>query len=106
MVFAQQLTRMAEAHAFRVHHPVDYAPTFAARSLTVPDVLDGIDAQARIGVLVERAQADQVLAAPSQLHPARFGQPLDLLLRDSRHSLNLLFRVFGPFPENPVKRKL
>ena len=86
---------MAEADAFGAHHPVDYRAARAARAETVPEIFLRADHQARRVVFVEGAEADEVRAVPFEFHAARFGQtferdfplqPLDLALRDARHS--------------------
>jgi hypothetical protein len=94
MVGPQQLDRMAEADPIGPHHPVDGRPARVARSHAVPEVLRRSDDQRRTAVVVERAEAMQVGPQPLQLDPSRLRQPLhrdlslqplDLILRDSRH---------------------
>jgi hypothetical protein len=102
MIFSQQLDGVTEAHALRAHHPVDGSSSRAARSETVPEIFSWTDDQRWIVVVVEGAEADEVRAVPFQFHAARLGQafegdfalePLDLLLRDSRHRF-ASFRLF------------
>ena len=77
VVAFQQLQRVCVADSFGPRHPPDHVAALAARALAVPYILHRVDAQTRIAVVVERAQADEFLAAPTQLDPSRLGQPLD-----------------------------
>jgi hypothetical protein len=58
-------------------HPSDHVAALAARPFAVPHIRHRIDVQAGIAVVVEGAQANQLLAAAMQLDPPRLGQPLD-----------------------------
>jgi len=49
----QQLKRVAEGHAFNLHHKADDVPTFAAGSEAVPQILLWADDKARRLVLME-----------------------------------------------------
>src|SRR5580692_9601763 len=81
---------MMEAHALGPHHPEDYVAALAAGPLATPHILRRIDVQTGVPVVVERAQADQLLAAANQLDSPRLGQPLD------RHlALDPLFHFRG-----------
>ncbi len=77
MISLQQLQRMMEAHAFGPHHPQDYVAAFAASALATPHIFRRIDVQTGVPVVVERAQADQLLAAANQLDAPSLGKPLD-----------------------------
>jgi hypothetical protein len=86
---------MPEAYPFGFHHPVDYRTASAARSQAVPQILARRDDQRRLMIVMERAQADQVRSVALKLDPSRLGQPLhryfslqplDLMLRNPRHS--------------------
>jgi len=106
MISLQQLQRMMEAHALGPHHPQDYVAAFAASALATPHIFRRIDVQAGASVVVERAQADQFLAAANQLDSPRLGQPLD-----GHFPLDPLLHLRGnighrrpSFAEKPVKR--
>ena len=104
---------MTEADAVGPHHPVDGRPARVARAQAVPEVFRRRDDERRVAVVVERAQPQQVRTVPVQLDAPRLGQPLhrdlpfqplDLVLRDSRHSSALrrkpcqvLFEDFADF---------
>ena len=73
----QQLQRMMEAHPLGPHHPQKNVAALAASALATPHILYRVDVQARVPVVVERAQPDKLLAAARQFDPPRLGQPLD-----------------------------
>ena len=77
MVPLQQLQRVMEAHPLGPHHPQKHVAALPASALATPDILRRIDIQARIPVVMERAQPDKLLAAANQLDPPRLRQPLD-----------------------------
>jgi hypothetical protein len=82
MLVAQQLDSMTEAHALRLHHPVDHRAAGLAGSEAVPQVLLRRDDQRRLTVVMEGAQAEKVRTVPPPLDAARLDQALqaDLLL--------------------------
>ncbi len=95
MVLAQQFYGMAEADALGVHYPGDYVASLVARPEAVPEILFRADHQARLMVIVERTQPEQVRAVAFELDASRFGeslqrdlllQPLDHFIRDASHS--------------------
>ena len=64
-------------HPLGPRYPADHVATLATRPFAVPYIFHRVDVQAGIPVVVERAQADQFLAAAMQFDPPRLGQPLD-----------------------------
>ena len=73
---AQQLHRVAEAHALGFHHPVD-RPAADLAAIAVPQVLPRRHDQRGFPVVVEWAATVQVLAHRPQGHPRGLHQPLD-----------------------------
>jgi hypothetical protein len=90
---SQELDGMAEAHAFRLHHPVDRGATGLTSAQAVPEVLGGRDHQRRFVVVVKRTQPEEIAALALELDSlclgqggdADFLQPPDLLLSNPCH---------------------
>ncbi len=78
---------MAEADALGVHHPGDYVTALVAGPEAVPEILLRADHQARLMVVVKRAQPEQVRAVALEFDAARFCQALqrDLLFQPFDH---------------------
>jgi hypothetical protein len=92
---SQQLHRVTERQTLGSHHPVDHRPARLTRPEAVPQVLGRSDHQARLPVLVERAQPHPVRPVAAQHHPPLGGQtlerhlglePVDLRLRNAGHA--------------------
>lgn len=78
MVFQQQVAGMPEADLVEAHHPVDHRAADSADTETMPEVLVRRDHQRRRTVVVERAAANQVIAAVFlQLDTGRLDQAHD-----------------------------
>ena len=58
---------MTKAHVIGFHHPLNDIAAALARAETIPDAFLAIDHQRRILVIVQRTQANQLIAASRSL---------------------------------------
>ena len=112
MVTLQHLQRMMEAHALGPHHPKKHVAAFPASALATPNILRRVDIQAGAVVVVERTEADQLLAAAPEFDPPRLRQPLHgnlpldplfHVLGNIGHFVDPLFYRFQASRKKPVK---
>ena len=104
----QQLDREPERDPLRSHHPINRPPTPPAGPETVPQILRRRHHQARRGVIVERATPHQILALPTQLHPAPLDEPRHghLGLESGQHLVRDTSHLRTSVTREPVKKSL
>lgn len=95
---------MAEGDALGPHHPVDHRAPGLADAEAVPEVLPGRDHQARLAVVVEGAQAEQVRAVALEPDPPRLGHRSSETSRFNRSISSAGMRAIeNSFLADPVK---